>query len=144
MRLMVCPRLGVSLYRKAPVTHFVSLIDPDEREPPLHPPKSTTHQLQLIFNDLDDIEMTLPMFSRYKAPEEHHVARLVAFGHEMESLSDWGRLVHCEAGISRSTASAITVMTDLIGNRFRPTGTFARSLKLEAGISIAGCWQIGV
>lgn len=55
MRLMVCPRLGVSLYRKAPVTHFVSLIDPDERETPLHPPKSTTHQLQLIFNDLDDI-----------------------------------------------------------------------------------------
>lgn len=28
MRLMVCPRLGVSLYRKAPVTHFVSLRTP--------------------------------------------------------------------------------------------------------------------
>jgi predicted protein tyrosine phosphatase len=111
MRLMVCPRLGVTRFHESPVTHFVSLIDPDERETPLQAPKSTTHTLRLIFNDLDDIEKTLPMFARYSSPDENDVARLVAFGHAMESLPDWGLLVHCEAGISRSTASAITIIT---------------------------------
>lgn len=121
MRLMVCPRLGVSRFHEAPVTHFVSLIDPDDRETPLHPPKSTAYKLQLIFNDLDDIEMKLPMFARYIRPEEEHVARLVAFGRAMESLTDWGLLVHCEAGISRSTASAITVIT---AAGYRPATAF--------------------
>ena len=121
MRLMVCPRLGVSCFHEALVTHFVSLIDPDDRETPLDQPKSTLYTLQLIFNDLDDIEMTLPMFARYTRPEEDHVARLVAFGRGMESLTDWGLLVHCEAGISRSTASAITVIS---AAGYRPAPAF--------------------
>lgn len=98
-------------YKEAPVTHFVSLIDPDELETELHPPASAQRRLKLVFNDLDDIEVKLPMFKRYKAPTTEHVAELVEFGKTMADLDDWGLLTHCEAGISRSTAAAITIVT---------------------------------
>lgn len=110
MRLMVCPRTKVPDFVEAPVTHFVSLIDPDEVNTYLQPPRGTRHRLQLVFHDLDDIEMTIPKYLRYEAPKEHHVAALVEFGKKMAPLSDWGLLTHCEAGISRSSAAAITML----------------------------------
>jgi predicted protein tyrosine phosphatase len=110
MRLMVCSRTSVKNYLDAPVTHFVTLIDPGEKEP-AQQPKSTQHKLQLVFSDLDDIEMTLPRFARYPAPQEDHIAELVKFGGKLNDLEDWGLLANCEAGISRSTAAAITILT---------------------------------
>jgi predicted protein tyrosine phosphatase len=110
MRLMVCSRTKVPSYVEAPVTHFVSLIDPDEVNTFLQPPLGTRHRLQLVFHDLDDIEMILPKYSRYVAPKEDHVAALIAFGKKMAPLNDWGLLTHCEAGISRSSAAAITMV----------------------------------
>jgi len=110
MRLVVCRRTKVPDFVEAPVTHFVSLIDPDEATTVLHPPRRTNHRLQLVFHDLDDIEMKLPRFARYQAPTEAHVASLVDFGRKMAPLEDWGLLIHCEAGISRSSAAAITLL----------------------------------
>lgn len=110
MRLMVCPRESVPSYLDAPVTHFVSLVDPDEKET-IPQPRNAHSQLQLIFSDLDDIEMILPKFSRYTPPQDHDVAALVKFGQGLAPLDDWGLLAHCEAGISRSTAAAITILT---------------------------------
>lgn len=107
---MVCPRSTVANFLDAPVTHFVSLIDPDESEIP-EVPRNAQESLQLVFSDLDDIEMTLPKFEKYSAPREEHVAELVKFGRSLASLDDWGLLAHCEAGISRSTAAAIAVLT---------------------------------
>lgn len=110
MRLMVCPRESVGHYLNAPVTHFVSLVDPDETET-IPFPRNASTQLQLIFSDLDDIEMRLPKFARYVPPQEHDISALVKFGRGLSSLEDWGLLAHCEAGISRSTAAAITILT---------------------------------
>lgn len=107
---MVCPRTKVPDFVEAPVTHFVSLIDPDEINTFLQPPKKTRHRLQLVFHDLDDIEMILPRYARYSAPTEDHVSSLVEFGRKMAPLEDWGLLTHCEAGISRSSAAAITML----------------------------------
>jgi predicted protein tyrosine phosphatase len=107
---MVCPRIKVPDFVEAPVTHFVSLIDPDEINTFLQPPLHTKHRLQLVFHDLDDIEMNLPKYSRYKAPDQQHVEALVDFGRSMAPLEDWGLLTHCEAGISRSSAAAITML----------------------------------
>lgn len=110
MRLMVCPRIEVPHFVEAPVTHFVSLIDPDEINTFLQPPRQTRQRLQLVFHDLDDIEMTLPRYAKYSAPTETHVVSLVEFGKKMAPLNDWGLLTHCEAGISRSSAAAITLL----------------------------------
>lgn len=110
MRLMVCPRTAVPRYLDAPVTHFVSMVDPDEKET-IPQPRNAKSQLQLVFSDLDDIEMKLPKYRRYTPPQEHDIAALIKFGHGLASLDDWGLLAHCEAGISRSTAAAITILT---------------------------------
>ncbi|MFZ4597576.1 MAG: hypothetical protein ACOYNN_02945 [Terrimicrobiaceae bacterium] len=110
MRLMVCPRTNVSAFVDAPVTHFVSLIDPDEGEVP-EVPRKAMKSLQLVFSDLDDIEMQLPKFAKYSAPQDDHVAELVDFGRSLGGLDDWGLLAHCEAGISRSTAASIAILT---------------------------------
>lgn len=110
MRLMVCPRTKVPHYAEAPVTHFVSLIDPDEVNTLLQPPRNTRQRLQLVCHDLDDIEMSLPRYAKYTAPTESQVHELVEFGRKMAPLEDWGLLTHCEAGISRSSAAAITML----------------------------------
>lgn len=111
MRLMVCPKTQVAEYWDAPVTHFVSLVDPGEDGSDLTPPRTTKDRLILIFSDLDDIEMKLPRFKRYRAPGEEDVGRIVEFGKNLALSDDWGLLAHCEAGISRSTAAAITMLT---------------------------------
>jgi len=110
MRLMVCGRTSVKDYLDAPVTHFVTLVDPGEKEP-AQPPRSAKHRLQLIFSDLDDIEIYLPRFVNYVPPEEKHISEMVSFGRNLADLEDFGLLANCEAGISRSTATAITILT---------------------------------
>ncbi|GAB4180447.1 MAG: hypothetical protein Fur0032_21380 [Terrimicrobiaceae bacterium] len=108
---MVCPRTRVVDYRDAPVTHFVSLLDPDEVGKELPVPRAADRKLQLVFSDLDDIEMKLPKFKNYTAPTTDDVAKMVEFGRTLSHIDDWGLLAHCEAGISRSTAAAITMLT---------------------------------
>jgi predicted protein tyrosine phosphatase len=107
---MVCGRTSVKEYLDAPVTHFVTLIDPGEKEP-AQPPRNAKHRLQLIFSDLDDIEIHLPRFAKYVPPEEQHITEMVTFGRKLAELEDFGLLANCEAGISRSTATAITILT---------------------------------
>lgn len=110
MRLMVCPRLSVADYHDHPVSHFVSLVDPGEKDP-AQAPRSVRNGLFLTFSDIDDIEMTLPRFARYKPPEVEHIGRLIHFGRELSELSEWALLANCEAGISRSPAAAIIILT---------------------------------
>ncbi len=111
MRLMVCSRTCLPRFANEPVTHFVSLVDPDETDAINHSPHSTQLKMQLVFSDLDDVEIMLPMFSKYAPPEPQHIEELVKFGKLLDKLPDWGLLAHCEAGISRSTAAAITILT---------------------------------
>lgn len=110
MRLMVCSRDSVENFHSHPVSHFVSLIDPGEKEPST-PPPSVQKDLSLVFSDLDDIEVTLPRFQRYSPPEKEHIEELLGFGRELGELSEWGLLLNCEAGISRSPAAAIIILT---------------------------------
>lgn len=121
MRLMVCPRSDVPQFKEAPVTHLVSLIDPDESQTPIPLPKTTQERLLLAFHDLDDIEMTISKFQRYDPPQPEHIERIVAFGKRLGPLEDWGLLTHCEAGISRSSAAAITL---LVSAGYHPAQAF--------------------
>lgn len=120
MRLKVCPRTSVPKYLDAPVTHFVSMLDPAEKET-VPPPRNAKSHLQLIFSDLDDVELKLPKYKKYTPPQEHDIAAMIKFGQELSQLDDWGLLVHCEAGISRSPAAAITILT---AAGYRPQAAF--------------------
>jgi predicted protein tyrosine phosphatase len=109
MRLMVCPRTKVLEYQDAPVTHLVTLFDPGETEK-IPPPKTTKSRLELTFSDLDDVEIRLPQFADYEPPKEKDMLELIDFGRTLDG-DDCGLLANCEAGISRSTAAAITMLT---------------------------------
>lgn len=59
-----------------------------------------------LFVEVDDISMPMP---GYVAPAQDHVEELVTF------LDSWDRsrpaLIHCYAGVSRSTAAALILMS---------------------------------
>lgn len=94
---MVSPlsKLEAQLDRHQP-SHILSLSSSD-----LPPMPTVAKRLALIFNDIAEPRDGLVM------PDENHVHQLLAFGRE------WNRarplLIHCYAGVSRSTASAYIV-----------------------------------
>ena len=98
----VCPLSAVpSLVESAKASHLVTLLQEEilvERPRTILPDR----HLRLQVHDIAE-----PMFD-YIAPAEQHMSELIAFAHE------WGgrgpMVVHCWAGISRSTAAAFTAL----------------------------------
>jgi predicted protein tyrosine phosphatase len=98
MKIFVCPlsRVAelVALHRPARV---ISLLDPDTVFPELGPSYADRH-LRLRFHDI-----TLPR-ENYTMPQAEHVAELLGFVATCDPAHSV--LIHCYAGISRSTAAA--------------------------------------
>jgi len=117
------PELG--LHCEAGVSDVLSIIDPYEPEPPVfarfHP-----HRRQTL--RFDDVTSRTP---GVQAPEDHHVEALLAFGSEMERAGDATHLlIHCHAGVSRSTAAAGLLMAQ--HNPGREADAFLALLELRA------------
>jgi predicted protein tyrosine phosphatase len=108
------PRIYVSCYRDMPghvktlrPSHLVSVIGPNEVDepdglPPTPESIASEKHLKLTVHDIwvDDTAQILPT--------ENHIEQLIAFGHGWER--DEPLLVHCLAGVSRSTAAALTLL----------------------------------
>ncbi len=74
---------------------------------------------------IDDITMARPGFT---VPETHHVRGLIDFARAWDCRQPM--LIHCHAGISRSTATAFTVMCALHGEGSEEA--IARALRAAA------------
>jgi len=101
MKVFVCSRSAVS--RKTSqvgATHVLSLLDPGKK-PFLHPHTDRRNWLLLHFED--NLEEHEP-----NSPTREHVAQILAWGSSLPS--DAVVLVHCEAGVSRSTAAALALL----------------------------------
>ena len=89
------------------VSHVLSILDPDWPVPEAFGAFGEHAKLELRFHDMieDGIAGTLP-------PREEHVAELLAFGRDLmaEPPPEAHLLVHCHAGVSRSTASMALVL----------------------------------
>jgi predicted protein tyrosine phosphatase len=96
------PELGA--HRGARVTHVLSLTDPDCPEPEAFAEFAPHRRLALRFHDIIE---TMP---DRLAPSREDVARLLAFGRELQAPRGGHLLVHCHAGISRSTAAAVLIL----------------------------------
>lgn len=83
------------------VSHVLSILDPDQPEPEAFGAYGEHARLELKFHDIIE---EMPGFV---APQAEHVAKILDFGRDIlrdpENLRHL--LVHCHAGISRSTAS---------------------------------------
>ncbi len=107
-RLTVCGLEELSLYRESGVTHVLSFLDPDAPEPLILADYPPHRRAALRFHDV------IEEGRGAVAAEEGDVARLLAFAREASLAPSAPKpahlLVHCHAGISRSTAASFLIL----------------------------------
>jgi predicted protein tyrosine phosphatase len=112
LRITVCGLEELAGPRALDATHVLSILDPGWPEPEALRAFDVHRRLRLHFHDV--IEPT----PGWIAPERWDVELLLAFGRDLgtnppegaEELSQLHLLVHCHAGVSRSTAAAILLL----------------------------------
>src|SRR3974390_2699369 len=99
--ITVCGLEELAGHAERQVSHVLSILDPDQPEPEAFGTYGEHARLELKFHDI--IEET----PGFQAPQPGHVAKIFEFGRDLLSDPENLRhlLVHCHAGISRSTAS---------------------------------------
>jgi predicted protein tyrosine phosphatase len=103
-RLTICGIPELDEHCTAGVTHVLSILDPDWPDPPAFAAFPPHHRLALRFNDIIEPRPD------YLAPASADVARLLAFGREPDLTAGSHLLIHCHAGVSRSTAAAALIL----------------------------------
>ncbi len=100
-KITVCGLEELAGHADRHVSHVLSILDPDQAEPEAFGAYGEHARLELKFHDVID---ETPGF---QAPQAEDVGRILHFGRNIlrdpEALRHL--LVHCHAGISRSTAS---------------------------------------
>jgi predicted protein tyrosine phosphatase len=93
----------IRLYRPS---HLVTLLSPEHM---IETPEgiAPAHHLKLSVNDVSEA------WGAEVPPAPHHVEELIAFGRGWKG--DAPMIVHCWAGISRSTAAAYILLSDRLG-----------------------------
>ena len=103
-RLIICGIPELSQHSLAGVSHVLSIIDTHEPRPPaLDEFYDVDHELIRF----DDVVAEHPGF---EACTPNHIAKVLAFGERAHGVPDSHVLVHCHAGVSRSTASAALIL----------------------------------
>ncbi|MFL5334787.1 MAG: tyrosine phosphatase family protein [Geminicoccaceae bacterium] len=106
LRLTICGIDELAGHSTGQVTHVLSILDPGYPEPDAFAAYDPHHRLTLRFHDI------IGPWPGWQAPEREDVEALVGFGHELDGAGDKlsHLLVHCHAGISRSTAAMATLL----------------------------------
>jgi predicted protein tyrosine phosphatase len=104
--LTVCGIDELAGHCQVGVSHVLSIMDPGFPEPPAFGSYGEHRRLELRFHDIID-EMPGMLL-----PTKEDVAKVLAFGRDLmaEPRSQAHLLVHCHAGISRSTASMMLIL----------------------------------
>ena len=103
-RITICgiPELGE--HCAAGVTHVLSILAPDWPDPEAFAEFTPHRRLLLRFNDI------IEPVPDGLAPSSEDITRLLAFGRELDATADGHLLIHCHAGVSRSTAAAALIL----------------------------------
>ncbi len=107
--LTICGLTELVSFQDASVTHVLSILDPAHPDPEDFAAYGPHKRLTLRF---DDIIAPTPGMA---LPESHHIEALLEFGKGLAAASDDPLnhlLVHCHAGISRSTASMAILLAE--------------------------------
>jgi len=103
-RITICGILELGEHSATGVTHVLSILGPNSPDPPEFAEFASHRRLVLRFHDLIE-----PLPDQI-APTRTDVERLLVFGREVGETPDAHLLVHCRAGVSRSTAAATLIM----------------------------------
>lgn len=105
MKITICGIAELGDHCEAGVTHVLSILDPHWPDPEAFLDFPPHRREALRFNDV--IAPTPEMV----APGEEHIAQLLAFGRDVEVAGNLAHLlIHCHAGVSRSTAAATLLL----------------------------------
>ena len=106
-KLSVCGIEELAGHCETGVSHVLSILDPEWPVPEAFGAFGEHAKLELRFHDV--IEADAPDST---PPREEHVAELLAFGRDLlrEPPPEAHLLVHCHAGVSRSTASMALIL----------------------------------
>jgi predicted protein tyrosine phosphatase len=114
-RVTICGLDELVSLEASEVTHVLSILDPGWPEPELLRAFDVHRRLKLNFHDV--IEPS----PGWIAPERWDVDLLLAFGRAVADAPDAGAgfhlVVHCHAGVSRSTAAAILILAQRHADR---------------------------
>lgn len=104
--IVVCGIEELSGHGGANASHVLSILDPDHPVPEAFGSFGEHEKLELRFHDI--IEETPGLL----APQPGHVGQILGFGRDLlaEPAGMARLLVHCHAGISRSTASMVLIL----------------------------------
>ncbi|HEX2215252.1 MAG TPA: protein-tyrosine-phosphatase [Xanthobacteraceae bacterium] len=112
--LTICGLEELTLHGSRGVTHILSILDPGHPEPEAFLAYSQHHRAVLRFHD------AIAPAPNIMLPEREHVKAILDFGQSLaQSAGTTGGhlLVHCHAGISRSTAAMATLMAQVAPDR---------------------------
>ena len=99
-QMTICGLAELDKHSDAKVTHVLSILDPEWPAPEIFGTYGEHTKLELRFHDiLEPDPGRLP-------PQRSHVTQLLEFGRNLDSEPGQAHvLVHCHAGVSRSSAS---------------------------------------
>jgi predicted protein tyrosine phosphatase len=103
-QVTICGIDELGLHCEGRVTHVLSILDPGWPEPEALCAFDPHRRLELRFHDV------IEAGSGYIAPESRDVEQLLAFGRDLTEARGTHLLVHCHAGVSRSTAAATLIL----------------------------------
>jgi predicted protein tyrosine phosphatase len=126
--LTVCGLEELTLHGSRGVTHVLSILDPDCPEPAAFHAYDRHHRTILRFHD------AIEPASNIVLPERHNIEGILRFGRSLANPMDGDvephLLVHCHAGISRSTAAMAMLMAQLDADQDED-GIFGRLVELR-------------
>lgn len=110
-RMTVCGIDELAGHGAGGVTHVLSILDPGWPEPEALSAFDTHRRLKLRFHDV------IEPHPDWIAPQPWDVELLLAFGRDLREAPGTHLLVHCHAGVSRSTAAATLILAQLRPDR---------------------------
>lgn len=123
--ITVCGIEELAQHSSTGASHVLSILDPDYPVPEAFGAFGEHEKLEVRFHDIvNDTPGLL-------APQPEHVERILALGRDLlaEPVAKAHLLVHCHAGISRSTASMVLILAQAM-----PEQPAAAILELVHGI----------
>ena len=112
-RTTICGIDELGDYRALGVTHVLSILDPDAPEPPVFGSFGEHLRVELRFNDvIEDLPDRV-------VPGVQQVQEILALGRDLTASppADTHLLVHCHAGVSRSTAAMTLILAQACPDR---------------------------
>ena len=103
-QVTICGIDELGFHWEAGVTHVLSILDPGWPEPEALGAFDAHRRLELRFHDV------IEAGPGWIAPERLDVEQLLSFGRDLTGARGTHLLVHCHAGVSRSTAAATLIL----------------------------------